>query len=103
MLVESVVIERKVRGHADPRVDLVDEVARGVCQCMVDVDGVVKEEFGQPIFEQIDVRQIGLKLGNKNVDRQADRRRSTRTKGRSSRDDMPRRRPSRASAANGGS
>src|SRR5271167_3576952 len=67
LLVERVVIERKVRGHTDPRVDLVDKVARGITERVVDVYGVVEEEFGQPIFEQVNVRQIGLQLGNEDV------------------------------------
>src|SRR5208337_2211257 len=34
---------------------------------MVDVHGVVEEEFGQSVLEQVDARQIRLKLGDKHI------------------------------------
>ena len=67
LFVERIIVEVEVRDHAAARVDLIDEVARSVTQRMVDVDGVVEEDFGQPILEQVDVCQIRLQLGDKDI------------------------------------
>jgi len=67
-LVERVIVERKVCGHAAARVNLLDEIPGRIIQRMVDIHGVVEEEFGQSVLEQIDASQIGLEFGDKNID-----------------------------------
>ena len=66
-LVQRVIVERQVRDHPAARVDLLHQVARRVIHRVVDVDGVVEQEFGQSVLVQVQAGQVGLAFRDENV------------------------------------
>ena len=64
---QQILVEGGVGDHRQPRVDLLGQVADRVVDRVRSVDRVVGDHRGQPHLQLLQVRQVGLHLGDEDV------------------------------------